>query len=67
MSQTASEKIRWTTADLQLFPENGNRYEIIDGDLFVTSLFLVATWLNRDIISSPLFPGFSCAIASLFA
>jgi Uma2 family endonuclease len=35
MSQT-TDRIRWTTADLELFPDNGNRYEIIDGDLFVT-------------------------------
>jgi Uma2 family endonuclease len=36
MSQTTDERIRWTTADLELLPDNGNRYEIIDGDLFVT-------------------------------
>jgi Uma2 family endonuclease len=43
MSQTAdpfqanpTERVRWTTADLNLFPENGNRYEIVDGELFVT-------------------------------
>jgi Uma2 family endonuclease len=35
MSQTTDE-IRWTTADLELLPDNGNRYEIIDGELFVT-------------------------------
>ncbi len=26
----------WTSADLEHFPENGHRYEIIDGDLFVS-------------------------------
>lgn len=36
MTTTTSEKVRWTTADLELFPDNGNRYEIIDGELFVT-------------------------------
>ena len=36
MSPLASEKIRWTTADLELFPDDGKRYEIIDGELFVT-------------------------------
>ncbi|WP_193197239.1 Uma2 family endonuclease [Nostoc sp. MG11] len=36
MNQPISERVRWTTADLELFPDNGNRYEIIDGDLFVT-------------------------------
>jgi Uma2 family endonuclease len=28
--------LKWTSADLLDLPENGNRYEIIDGDLFVT-------------------------------
>jgi Uma2 family endonuclease len=36
MSQTISEGVRWTTADLELLPDNDNRYEIIDGELFVT-------------------------------
>ena len=36
MSQTTDERLRWTTADLELLPDNGNRYEIIDGELFVT-------------------------------
>jgi Uma2 family endonuclease len=36
MSQTIDEKVRWTSADLELLPDNGNRYEIIDGELFVT-------------------------------
>jgi Uma2 family endonuclease len=27
---------RWKAADLELLPDNGNRYEIIDGELFVT-------------------------------
>ena len=30
------EKIQWTTADLDLFPDTDICYEIIDGDLFVT-------------------------------
>jgi Uma2 family endonuclease len=34
MSQTS--QVRWTTADLELLPDNGNRYEIVDGELFVT-------------------------------
>jgi len=29
-------QMRWTSADLELLPEDGKRYEIIDGDLFVT-------------------------------
>ena len=36
MPPLASEKVRWTTADLELFPDDGKRYEIIDGELFVT-------------------------------
>ncbi len=35
MIQT-SDRVTWTTADLALFPEDDNRYEIIDGELFVT-------------------------------
>jgi Uma2 family endonuclease len=29
--------LRWRSSDLQLFPENGKRYEIIDGELFVST------------------------------
>ena len=36
MSQTATDRVRWTTSDLELLPESSNRYEIIDGELFVT-------------------------------
>jgi Uma2 family endonuclease len=37
MSQGTQESVRWTTADLEVLPENeGTRYEIIDGELFVT-------------------------------
>jgi Uma2 family endonuclease len=37
MSQTSSEKVRWTTADLELLAaDEWKRYEIIDGELFVT-------------------------------
>lgn len=36
MSQPITEQVRWTTADLELLPDNGNRYEIVDGELFVT-------------------------------
>lgn len=32
----ATDRVIWTTADLELLPDNGNRYEIIDGELFVT-------------------------------
>ncbi|MEO1145835.1 MAG: Uma2 family endonuclease [Cyanobacteria bacterium J06638_22] len=36
MTSVTSNRVRWTVADLESLPENGNRYEIIDGDLFVT-------------------------------
>ncbi len=37
MSQTSFEKVRWTTADLDLLEaDEWKRYEIIDGELFVT-------------------------------
>jgi len=36
MSQPALDQIRWTVDDLELLPDNGTRYEIIDGELFMT-------------------------------
>jgi Uma2 family endonuclease len=37
MSQNVDDRVRWTTTDIDLLPENeGIRYEIIDGELFVT-------------------------------
>jgi Uma2 family endonuclease len=37
MSQTMPEKVRWTIADLELLSDDEwKRYEIIDGELFVT-------------------------------
>ena len=30
------ENLIWTSADLALMPDNGNRYEIINGELYVT-------------------------------
>ena len=36
MEATKSQDIRFTTADLELLPDNGDRYEVIDGELFVT-------------------------------
>jgi len=29
-------QLLWTSADLELMPDNGNRYEIINGELYVT-------------------------------
>lgn len=31
-----TEKIKWNTRDLDFFPDDGKRYEIIDGELIVT-------------------------------
>jgi Uma2 family endonuclease len=36
MTQPTIESLRWTIADIDLFPDNGTRYEIIDGELFMT-------------------------------
>jgi Uma2 family endonuclease len=36
MNQPITEKIRWTTADLELLPEDERRYEIVDGELLAT-------------------------------
>ena len=33
---TSGANVRWTAADLELLPEDGRRYEIIDGALYVT-------------------------------
>lgn len=33
---TTPNRVRWTTADIALFPDDGKRYEIIDGELIVT-------------------------------
>ena len=33
---TLTERVQWTIHDLEGFPDNGNRYEIINGELFVT-------------------------------
>lgn len=32
----ATTELRWTSADLDVLPENGNRYEIIEGELFMS-------------------------------
>lgn len=31
------QSVRWTSADLELLPDNGNRYEIVDGELLVSN------------------------------
>ncbi len=54
MNQVQTEKVRWTVRDLEVLPDNEwVRYEIIDGELFVTR----APILN---ISIPLAEFFGC-------
>ena len=36
--------LRWTSADLEVLPDDGKRYEIIDGELYVSP--------SRDIITN---------------
>jgi Uma2 family endonuclease len=36
MTTIPSQQLRWTISDLEGLPDNGNRHEIIDGELFVT-------------------------------
>ena len=33
---STTEKVRWTSADLESLADNGNRYELIEGELVVT-------------------------------
>ena len=54
------DTLRWTIQDLELLPEDGNRYEIVDGELYVAKQpdmqhqivctkvsFLLELWNNR--------------------
>jgi Uma2 family endonuclease len=41
------QSIHWTSADLDLLPDNGNRYEIIDGELLVTR---APHWQHQNVI-----------------
>jgi len=57
---TSFDTLRWTIDDLELLPDDGNRYEIIDGELYVSKQldmqhqivstkvsFLLELWNNR--------------------
>lgn len=35
-TEAAIARVRWTSSDLELFPDDDTRYEIIDGELLVT-------------------------------
>ena len=43
---TTPNRVRWTTADIELFPDNGNRYEIINGELIVTR---APRWSHQEV------------------
>jgi len=36
MSVSTTQRTRWTTSDIALLPDNGTRYEIVDGELYVS-------------------------------
>ena len=36
MDSPLTDRMRWTTSDLELLPDSSNRYEIINGELLVT-------------------------------
>jgi len=42
-------KRQWTVADLEDLPDDGNRYEVIDGELFVTP---TPTWMHQRAIDA---------------
>jgi Uma2 family endonuclease len=42
------QSTRWTSADLELLPDNGNRYEIINGELLVTR---APHWKHQRVIT----------------
>ena len=46
MTPANPQQVRWTISDLAGFPDNSNRYEIIDGELFVTR---APHWKHQDI------------------
>ncbi len=49
MVNSSDSKTRWMTADLEYFPDNDNRYEIIDGELYVTR---APHWKHQDTITN---------------
>lgn len=49
MTVTTEPKVRWTSSDLELLPDDGSRYEIINGDLFVTR---APHWKHQDAITN---------------
>jgi Uma2 family endonuclease len=41
------DTLRWTVNDLDLMPDDGNRYEIIDGELYVSS---PVDWVHQAVV-----------------
>lgn len=48
MVATPNDQLRWTSADLELLPDNSNRYEIIDGELYVTR---APHWKHQNVVT----------------
>ncbi|MEQ1605965.1 MAG: Uma2 family endonuclease [Pyrinomonadaceae bacterium] len=61
MTTAVNTTLRWTSADLAAFPDNGKRYEIVDGELYVSKqphwhhqkacmniLLLLQTWSRQS-------------------
>ena len=48
MVASKDTKTRWTIADLEFFPNNGDRYEIIEGDLYVTR---APNWKHQRVLT----------------
>jgi Uma2 family endonuclease len=48
MTTIPIKKIKWTTSDLELLPENGDRYEIINGELYMTR---APDWKHQTVIA----------------
>ena len=46
MQSTRTSPVRWTTSDLEIFEgDRVNRYEIVDGELFVT---IAPHWMHQE-------------------
>ena len=43
MSVSTTQRTRWTTSDIALLPDNGTRYEIIDGELYMSRTAALAS------------------------
>lgn len=48
MVANTDKKTRWAIADLEFFPNNGDRHEIIDGDLYLT---LTPHWKHQQVLT----------------